>query len=196
MLRQPLEDGTVRISRVSAAVEYPCSIMLVCAMNPCKCGFYGHPTKACRCSPKDIDRYIGRVSGPLLDRIDIQVEVPAVSFADMSQREKGEASDAIRRRVCAAREIQVKRYAGTGIACNARLYGDLLRDCCKLDEDASLLLKRIFETLALSARGYDRILKVARTIADLKAHADITAADIAEAAQYRALDKKYFHSHV
>lgn len=196
VLRQPLEDGTVRISRVSAAVEYPCSIMLVCAMNPCKCGFYGHPTKACRCSPKDIDRYIGRVSGPLLDRIDIQVEVPAVSFADMSQREKGEASDAIRRRVCAAREIQVKRYAGTGIACNARLYGDLLRDCCKLDEDASLLLKRIFETLALSARGYDRILKVARTIADLKAHADITAADIAEAAQYRALDKKYFHSHV
>ncbi len=196
VLRQPLEDGTVRISRVSAAVEYPCSIMLVCAMNPCKCGFYGHPTKACRCSPKDIDRYIGRVSGPLLDRIDIQVEVPAVSFADMSQREKSEASDAIRRRVCAAREIQVKRYAGTGIACNARLYGDLLRDCCKLDEDASLLLKRIFETLALSARGYDRILKVARTIADLKAHADITAADIAEAAQYRALDKKYFHSHV
>ena len=196
MLRQPLEDGTVHISRVAAAVEYPCSIMLVCAMNPCKCGFYGHPTKACRCSQKDIDRYIGRVSGPLLDRIDIQVEVPAVSFDDMAQREKGEASDAIRRRVCAAREIQIKRYAGTGITSNARLYGDMLRDCCKLDGEATRLLKKIFETLALSARGYDRILKVARTVADLKAHQDITAADVAEAAQYRALDKKYFHARV
>ena len=196
VLRQPLEDGTVHISRVAAAVEYPCSIMLVCAMNPCKCGFYGHPTKACRCSQKDIDRYIGRVSGPLLDRIDIQVEVPAVSFDDMAQREKGEASDAIRRRVCAAREIQIKRYAGTGITSNARLYGDMLRDCCKLDGEATRLLKKIFETLALSARGYDRILKVARTVADLKAHQDITAADVAEAAQYRALDKKYFHARV
>lgn len=194
VLRQPLEDGSVRISRANAAVEYPCSIMLVCAMNPCKCGFYGHPTKPCRCSAKDIDRYIGRVSGPLLDRIDIQVEVPAVSFDEMAHREKGESSDAIRRRVCAAREIQIKRYAGTGISSNARLHGDLLRECCKLDESASNLLKHIFDSLALSARGYDRILKVARTAADLKAHTNIEAADIAEAAQYRALDKKYFRS--
>ncbi len=196
VLRQPLEDGSVRIARASGSAEYPCSIMLVCAMNPCKCGFFGHPSKKCKCSFNDINKYISKISGPLLDRIDIQVEVPAVSFGDLTQRKKGEHSYEIRKRVNIARGIQLKRFAGTKVRCNAQMTGDMVAEYCILDDEAKNLLKMIFNNLSLSARGYDRILKVARTIADIKGHSIINADDIAEAAQYRALDKKYFNSRV
>ncbi len=196
VLRQPLEDGAVRIARASGSTEYPCSIMLVCAMNPCKCGFFGHPSKKCKCSFNDINRYISKISGPLLDRIDIQVEVPAVSFNDLTQRKTGEHSYEIRKRVNEAREIQLKRFSGTKVRCNAQMTGDMVAQFCALNDDSKKILQMIFNNLSLSARGYDRILKVARTIADIKGHSDITPDDIAEAAQYRALDKKYFHSRV
>ena len=196
VLRQPLEDGVVRIARASGSTEYPCSIMLVCAMNPCKCGFFGHPSRKCTCSFNEINKYISKISGPLLDRIDIQVEVPAVTFGDLTQRKKGEHSYEIRRRVNAARDIQRKRFSGTNVRCNAQMSGDMVAEYCVLNEEAKVLLQMIFNNLSLSARGYDRILKVARTIADIKGHDMIDADDIAEAAQYRALDKKYFHSRV
>lgn len=196
VLRQPLEDGSIRISRANATAEYPCLLMLVCAMNPCKCGFLGHPTKQCKCTQREIDRYIGRISGPLLDRIDIQIEVPAIPFSDLTQKSKGESSVDIQKRVNTARKIQQERYKDTGIACNARLTGELIKKYCPLSEPVKKLLEKIFETLSLSARGYDRIIKVSRTIADLKGREDIKEEDIAEAAQYRALDKKYFHSRV
>lgn len=196
VLRQPLEDGSVRIARASGSSEYPCSIMLVCAMNPCKCGFYGHPSRKCTCSFNEINKYISKISGPLLDRIDIQVEVPAVTFGDLTQRKKGEHSYEIRRRVNLARDIQRKRFEGTKVRCNAQMSGDMVAEFCVLDNEAEKLLQMIFNNLSLSARGYDRILKVSRTIADIKGHNNIQVDDIAEAAQYRALDKKYFHSRV
>ena len=195
VLRQPLEDGKVRIARASQTVEYPCNFMLVCAMNPCRCGFLGHPTKACKCSPNEIDRYVSKISGPLLDRIDIQIEVPAVSYGDLTNQNRGESSADIKERVDKARKIQQDRYKGTGITCNANIQGDLIKKYCVLAPSASQLLQVIFEKLTLSARGYDRVLKVSRTIADLKGHELIMDDDIAEASQYRALDKKYFHSH-
>lgn len=195
VLRQPLEDGRVRIARANQTVEYPCNFMLVCAMNPCRCGFLGHPTKACKCSPNDIDRYIGKISGPLLDRIDIQIEVPAVTYGDLTNHNKGETSAQIKQRVDRARKIQQERYKGTGVTCNANIHTDLIRKYCALTPTASKLLQTIFDKLTLSARGYDRILKVSRTIADLKGHENIMEDDVAEASQYRALDKKYFHSH-
>lgn len=196
VLRQPLEDGAVRISRASGSTEYPCSIMLVCAMNPCKCGFFGHPSKKCKCTFNEINKYISKISGPLLDRIDIQIEVPAVTFDDLTMRKPAEHSYEIRKRVNAAREIQLKRFAGTKVRCNAQMPGDMIAEFCVLDEDAKNLLQMIFDNLSLSARGYSRILKVARTIADIKGNSIILADDVAEAAQYRALDKKYFHSRI
>ena len=195
VLRQPLEDGKVRIARASQTVEYPCNFMLVCAMNPCHCGFLGHPTKACKCSPNEIDRYVSKISGPLLDRIDIQIEVPAVSYGDLTNQNRGESSAEIKNRVNQARKIQQERYRDTGVTCNADIQGDLIKKYCMPTPSASKLLQTIFEKLTLSARGYDRILKVSRTIADLKGHEFIMEDDIAEASQYRALDKKYFHSH-
>ena len=165
-------------------------------MNPCKCGFFGHPSRKCTCSFKDINKYVSKISGPLLDRIDIQVEVPAVSFGDLTERKKGEQSYEIRKRVNRAREIQRKRFEGTNVRCNAQMNGDMVAKYCILNDEAQKLLQMIFNNLSLSARGYDRILKVSRTIADLKGHDIISADDIAEAAQYRALDKKYFHSRV
>lgn len=195
VLRQPLEDGKVRIARANQTVEYPCNFMLVCAMNPCRCGFLGHPTKACKCSPNDVDRYISKISGPLLDRIDIQIEVPAVTYGDLTNQSRGETSAQIKQRVDRARKLQQERYKGTGVTCNANVHTDLIRKYCALTPTASKLLQTIFEKLTLSARGYDRILKVSRTIADLKGHENIMEDDIAEASQYRALDKKYFHSH-
>ena len=190
-----MEDDKVTISRAAYSVTYPASFMLVCAMNPCRCGFLGHPTKACKCTPNDIDRYVGKISGPLLDRIDIQIEVPAVSYGDLTNQNRGESSTQIKERVNRARQIQQDRYKGTGISCNANINTDMIRRYCSLTQSASQLLQTIFEKLTLSARGYDRILKVARTIADLKGHDNIHDDDIAEASQYRALDKKYFHSH-
>ena len=192
VLRQPLEDGTVTSSRAAGRLTYPCSIMLVAAMNPCPCGYYGHPTRKCTCSEGSVQRYLSKVSGPLLDRIDLHVEVMPVEFSDLSDRTKAEPSSAIRERVNAARRIQNERYKGTGINCNAMLTPAFLHQFCVLTEGAQNMLKTAFERMGLSARAYDRILKVARTIADLDGSEDIDVQHIAEALQYRSLDRKYW----
>jgi magnesium chelatase family protein len=193
-LRQPLEDGRVTISRVSASLSYPCSIMLVAAMNPCPCGYYGHPTRACTCSAQAVQRYLGKVSGPLLDRIDLHIEVPPVEYDQLSSQKKAEPSAAIRERVNAARAIQHRRFAGTGITSNARIPTGKLKEYCPLTDAANALLKGAFERLGLSARAYDRLLKVARTIADLATSDVIDTPHIAEAIQYRSLDRKYWQT--
>ena len=193
-LRQPLEDGQVTISRVSASLAYPCSIMLVAAMNPCPCGYYGHPTRPCHCSEAAVQRYLSKISGPLLDRIDLHIEVPPVDYDQLATVKKAESSADIRRRVNAARAVQQARYAGTGITSNARIPTSRLKEFCPLTDAANTLLKNAFERLGLSARAYDRLLKVARTIADLDGSQTIDAAHIAEAIQYRSLDRKYWQA--
>ncbi len=193
-LRQPLEDGKVTISRVSASLAYPCSIMLVAAMNPCPCGYYGHPTRTCTCSQQAVARYLGKVSGPLLDRIDLHIEVPPVEYDQLSAKQKAESSAAIRARVNAARAIQQRRFADTGITSNARIPTSMLKTYCPLTEAANTLLKGAFERMGLSARAYDRLLKVARTIADLDGSDIIDTPHIAEAIQYRSLDRKYWQT--
>lgn len=192
VLRQPLEDGVVHISRVKQRLSYPGKVMLVGAMNPCPCGFYGHPTKACTCAQGAISRYLGRISGPLLDRIDIHCEVLPVEYDQLSLRGDGEPSAKIRERVIAARERQLERYKGTGIVCNAALPPSMLADVCVLDSAAQNILKAAFDRLSLSARGYDRILKLARTIADLDSAAQIEARHVSQAIQLRSLDRKYW----
>ena len=192
VLRQPLEDGVVTISRAAGRLTYPCSVMLVAAMNPCPCGYYGHPTRKCTCTPMAVSRYLAKVSGPLLDRIDIHVEVMPVEFDDLSSTRRAESSEVIRARVNAARKIQNERYAGTGITCNAMLTPAMIQQYCVLTDGAKLLLKNAFEKMGLSARAYDRILKVARTIADLDESENIDIKHIAEALQYRSLDRKYW----
>lgn len=194
ILRQPLEDGTVTISRVSGSLTYPCSIMLVCAMNPCPCGFYGHPTRKCTCPRGAAAKYLGRISGPLLDRLDLHVEGPPVNFEELSGKKDNETSEKIKERVNRARLLQLERYKSQGITCNARLTPSLLKKHCPLSEDARLLLKRAFDNMGLSARAYDRIVKVSRTIADLDGSETITAEHIAEAVQYRSLDRKYWQN--
>ncbi|MBP3388919.1 MAG: YifB family Mg chelatase-like AAA ATPase [Clostridia bacterium] len=193
-LRQPLEDGMVTISRVSASLRYPCSIMLVAAMNPCPCGFFGHPTRTCTCSPNAARQYLSRVSGPLLDRIDLHIEVPPVEFAQLSSKAPAESSADIRRRVNAARQIQLARFADSGILSNAHIPAGKLKTLCPLTDSATALLKNAFEHMGLSARAYDRLLKVARTIADLDGAEIIDAAHVAEAVQYRSLDRKYWQN--
>ena len=187
MMRQPLEDGKVTISRVSGAVTYPAEFMLVCAMNPCKCGWYGDPSGRCRCSDLSVESYRSRISGPMLDRIDIVVEVPSVHFEDLRARAEAESSAAVRERVNAARAIQNRRF-GDGGMCNARMGPNEMRRYCALSEESSELMKNAFETMGLTARSFDRILKVARTVADMDASEEIQPQHIAEAIQYRAVN--------
>ena len=186
MMRQPLEDGSVTISRASGAVTYPAEFMLVCAMNPCKCGWFGDSSRRCTCSEQAVANYRSRISGPMLDRIDIVVEVPAVKFEELRDRAEAEPSAAIKERVNAARAIQNKRFGvGSGM-CNARMGPGEMRSFCELDESSSALMKQAFEALGLTARSYDRILRVARTIADLDGSEDIQDSHLAEAIGYRA----------
>ncbi len=194
ILRQPLEDMKVTISRVSGSITYPSSFMLIGAMNPCPCGYYGHPTRKCICSKHQVDHYLNKISGPLLDRFDIHLEVAPVEFADLSSGEKEESSESIRQRVQAARDIQNKRYEGTGISCNARISPEIIHDVCPMTDKAEAMLGSIFEKLGLSARAYEKILKVARTVADMDGADIIDKAHIAQAVQYRSLDRKYWKS--
>ncbi|MCX7658208.1 MAG: YifB family Mg chelatase-like AAA ATPase [Oscillospiraceae bacterium] len=192
ILRQPLEEQKVTISRASGTVSYPCSFMLIAAMNPCPCGYFGHPSRKCTCGPKQVSSYLAKISGPLLDRFDLHVEVAPVEFESISSKQKEESSERIRERVQAAREIQTKRYKGTGITCNARITPDILQDVCPLAPDAVEMLKAVFDKMGLSARAYDRILKVSRTIADMSGKEIIRKQDVAQAVQYRSLDRKYW----
>ena len=192
ILRQPLEDQKVTISRVSGSITYPCSIMLIAAMNPCPCGYYGHPTRKCICSQKQAANYLSKVSGPMLDRFDLHIEVAPVEFDDISSTRKEESSERIRERVIKAREIQLERYKGTAITCNARITSDIIRDVCVMTDGAVEMIKSVFEKLGLSARAYDRILKVARTVADMDNSEVIDRKHIAQAVQYRSLDRKYW----
>ena len=192
VMRQPLEDGKVTISRVNATLTYPCNLMLIASMNPCRCGFLGDAKKQCTCTPEQIRRYRAKISGPLLDRIDIQVEVASVEYDDLNNREKGEESAKIKERVNKARQIQLERYKECGIYSNAQLTAGMLSDFCHIEGRASDILKMAFDRMGLSARAHSRILKVARTIADLAGEADIKEEHIAEAVQYRNLDRKYF----
>ena len=187
VLRQPLEDGQVTVSRVAGSVTFPSRFMLVCAMNPCKCGWYGHPSGRCRCSEQEVRRYHARISGPLLDRIDLIVEVPALDYEELRRKSPAAPSAAIRERVNAARERQRERFSDRGM-CNARMQARELRRFCTPDAEGDALMKAAFDTMNLTARSYDRILRVARTIADLEGAEELGAAHIAEAIQYRTYD--------
>ena len=194
ILRQPLEDGVVSISRAHGTYTYPSSFMLVAAMNPCPCGYYNHPKKECTCTDAAVQKYLNRVSGPLLDRIDIHVEVPPVEYDDLTAKSGEETSAEIRRRVNAAREIQTARFEGTSTKCNAHIEAAQFEQVCVMDDKADRMLKAAFDKLNLTARAYDRIMKVARTIADLDRSEVIRSPHISEAIQYRSLDRKYWHS--
>ena len=184
-LRQPLEDGVVTISRAASTVTYPSRFMLVCAMNPCKCGWYGHPSGRCVCSDNSIRRYHERLSGPLLDRIDMFVETPSLEYDELRERPNAETSAVIRERVNLARETQMRRYEGTGLGCNAHIGAKQLELYCALSPECDKLMRDAFSRLAMTARSYDRTLRVARTIADLGKSESITAVHLAEAIQYR-----------
>ena len=185
-LRQPLEDGFVTITRAAGTLTLPSRFMLVCAMNPCRCGWYGHPSGRCTCSESQVEQYMRRISGPLLDRIDMHIEVPSVEYEAMRRREKPESSETVRQRVNAAREIQKRRFAGTEVSCNAYMTPSMVGRYCALDEAGDRLMKGAFDRLGLTGRSHDRILRMARTIADLEGAEDISAAHLAEAIQYRS----------
>jgi magnesium chelatase family protein len=194
VLRQPLEDQKVTISRAAMSLTFPASFMLAAAMNPCPCGFWNDPTRECRCSPLQIQRYVGRISGPLLDRIDIHIDVPAVKFRDLTGDAPPETDDSatIRQRVISAREKQRTRLAEEKIFSNAEMTPRMIRRHCRIDADSEQMLERAMTRLGLSARAYDRILKVSRTIADLESSEEIRSAHVAEAVGYRSLDRTYW----
>ncbi|MFM2134752.1 MAG: hypothetical protein RL021_152 [Bacteroidota bacterium] len=191
VMRQPLEERKVNIARARFSIEYPASFMLVASMNPCPCGFYNHPEKECVCAAGSVQKYLNRISGPLLDRIDLHIEVTPVPFRELSVERPAESSIEIRNRVLQARKIQSARYRDEeGVHCNAQMSSSMIREFCSLDESGKALLKSAMERLGLSARAYDRILKVSRTIADLAAAKDISTEHVAEAIQYRSLDRE------
>ena len=190
VLRQPIEDGKITISRATASLTYPCSAMIVCAMNPCPCGYYGDPKRDCTCPEGAAKRYLSKISGPMLDRIDIHIEVPPIDFEKLSSKVPSECSADIKKRVNAARKIQQERLKGTGISCNAKMDSALTKEFCQPTPQAMIMLERVFEKLNFSARAYDKILRVARTIADLENSPNIEASHIAQAVQFRSLDRK------
>ncbi len=194
VLRGPLEDKIVNISRVNASLTYPCNFMFIASMNPCPCGFYGSKDKECTCTPQAISKYMGKISGPLLDRIDIQIEVTPVKYQKLDTTEKIENSEKIKNRVNKARKIQHERYINDNIYSNSQLTPKLIEKYCTLDKQGKKILEMAFEKMGLSARAYGRILKVARTIADLDEKESIQTTHIAEAIQYRSLDKKYWRN--
>lgn len=193
-LRQPLEDGKVTVTRAAGRLTFPSSFMLVCAMNPCKCGYYGSSVRQCTCKKDDIQKYLSKISGPLLDRIDIQVELPALDFSELSSKEMSETSQTVRDRVIKAREFARRRYKEQApeLLCNAELSTRQIRHYCQTDAAGEQILKNAFDAMGMSARGYDRILRVARTIADLDSSDSISPRHIAEAVQLRSLDRKYW----
>ncbi len=191
-LRQPLEDGKITIARTSATVSYPSNLMVVAAMNPCPCGYFGHPTRECTCTQAARKKYKDRISGPIIDRIDLHIEVEPVDYEKLSSKGREETSAEIRKRVNKAREIQRERFKGTSVSCNAKMSPKMTKEYCLLSEEASGLLKMSFDKLGLSARAYDKILRIARTIADLEESENIEFAHVAEAIQYRSLDRKYW----
>ena len=193
-LRQPLEDGKITLSRAAGTVAYPCSLMLVAAMNPCPCGYFGHPTRPCTCPKGMPAKYLARVSGPLLDRMDIHIEVSAVNYDQISTALPSESSADIKKRVNAARDIQKERFQGTDVTCNAKMTPAMTRQYCILTDQAQILLRQVFDKLGLSARAYDKILRLSRTIADLDHSALIESAHLAEAVQYRSLDRKFWQT--
>ena len=191
-LRQPLEDGVVSVSRIRHQAQYQSSFMLIAAMNPCPCGYYGSTTHPCRCSPQEIRRYLDKVSGPLLDRIDLQIEVDAVPVQEINASAPAESSAQVAERVAAARKLQQERYRDQSFFCNAQLTNRVIRQYCRMSSEAAALMNAAVESMQLSMRAYNRILKVARTIADLEKQEKIRVHHIAEAIQYRELDQKYW----
>ena len=190
VLRQPIEDSKITISRASASYTYPCSAMVVAAMNPCPCGYYGHPQRKCTCPSGAAKRYLSRISGPMLDRMDIHIEVPPVDFEKLSSKVPSECSADIRKRVNAARKIQQERLKGTGVSCNAKMTPAQTREFCQPSHDGMIMLEKVFNSLDFSARAYDKILRVSRTIADLQGCPTIEAEHVLQAVQYRSLDRK------
>ncbi len=193
VLRQPLEDGVVTITRATQSLAFPASFMMVASMNPCPCGYYGNsiPGHTCTCPISSIQRYRSRISGPLLDRIDIHIEVPAVKYEELSSMPTGEKSEEIRQRVNRARKIQLQRFAGTDVFCNSRMNSKMIRKHCVIDDQGRLLLRKAVDRLGLSARAFDRILKVSRTIADMDGAESINSTHLSEAVQYRSMDRKF-----
>ena len=192
VLRQPLEDGVVNITRANTSCTYPSNILLAASMNPCKCGYYGDPKHECTCTPPQIQKYMSKISGPMLDRIDIHVEVPSVSYSDLASDSAEESSEQIKKRVEKARLVQHERYKEEGIYTNSQLSSSMIRKYCRISPEIKEVLRGAFDNLGLSARAHDRILKVARTIADLEGAEEITVNHIAEAIQYRSLDRKFW----
>ncbi|MBI2956204.1 MAG: ATP-binding protein, partial [Acidobacteria bacterium] len=192
VLRQPLEDGVVTISRAATSLTFPARFLLVGAMNPCPCGFFNDPTRECRCTPTQIQRYVSKISGPLLDRIDIHIDVPAVRYRELRGPAPAEDSAAVRGRIARARERQLERFRGDKIYSNTQMPSRLIRHYCQIDAASEKLLEHAITRLGLSARAHDRILKVARTIADLDASEAIASKHVSEAVQYRTLDRTYW----